>query len=99
MLKGILHVDINALVHIVSKQSANSLSVVEFIRSLVKMTLEHNIQFKAEHISGKSMIVISDAISRKQWDVLCIVVPQAELHPQSIPVQFQTMLSEVISIN
>lgn len=57
------------------------------------MALKRNVQFKVEHIPGKSN-VIADATSRKQWDVL--QVAEAEVHSPPPPVQWQTMLSEIV---
>lgn len=90
----ILHIDNISLVHILNKQSSKSDRVMSLLRPLMLMSLKNNIQFKAQHIPGKSNI-IADAISRKQWEVFRKEAPSADLNPQLIPAQFQRVISMV----
>lgn len=57
------------------------------------MAFKHDIQIKAQHISG------NQTISRKQWEVFREAAPNADLHPQPILAQLQTLLSEATSIH
>lgn len=72
--------------------------VVVLIGSLVLIALKHNIQFKAQHIPGKSNNIV-DSMSRKQWEVFRKAAPNADIHPQPIPAQFQTLLFQASSIH
>lgn len=81
-----------ALVHILNNQSSKSPRVMSLIRPIMLMTLRNNIQFKTQHITGKTNIIV-DAISCKQWDVFRREASYADIKPQSIPPKFQTMLS------
>lgn len=56
---------------------------MSLIRQIMLMTLKNNIQFKTQHIEGKTNI-IADAISRKQWDVFRREAPFADIKPQPI---------------
>lgn len=101
--KVILHVDNISLVHILNKQSAKSPRVMVLVRSLVLMALKHNIQFKAQHIPGKSNI-IADSISRKQWEVFRAEAPSSAIHSSPIPditltSHIQSLFNASVAIN
>lgn len=89
----ILFVDNMPLVHILNKQSSRSDRVMSFLRSLILVTLQHNIQFKAQHILGIDN-KIADAISRKQWDFFRRIAPNADKDPQPIPRPFQILFTQ-----
>ena len=59
------HIDNQALVAVMNKQTSRSELVMVLVRALVLKSMLHNILFRAEYISTKSNI-IADAISRKQ---------------------------------
>lgn len=92
--KIIFNVDNMALVYILNKQSSKSDRVMSFIRPLVLQSLHFNIQFKAQHIPGKTN-KIADSISRKQWDLFRDLAPTADIDPQTIPASFQKLLLQV----
>ncbi|VDI12517.1 Hypothetical predicted protein [Mytilus galloprovincialis] len=63
--KILFRIDNMALVSIINKRTAKSKRVMAFIRPLVLFTMQHNIQFKAQHIDGCKN-EFADSISRFQ---------------------------------
>lgn len=84
-------VDNMPLVHILNKQSSRSDRVMSYLRPLILVTLQHNIQFKAQHILGIDD-KIADAISRKQLEFFKRIAPNADKAPQPIPRPLQILL-------
>ncbi|VDI48745.1 Hypothetical predicted protein [Mytilus galloprovincialis] len=77
-----------ALVSIINKRTAKSKRVMAFIRPLVLFTMQHNIQFKAQHIDGFKN-EIADSISRFQLNRFRELAPGAESVPENNPEEFQ----------
>lgn len=82
------------LVAILNKQTSKSGYVMCFVRKLVILCMQCNLQFRARHIAGK-INGIADAISRKQWDRFRSLARDSEAEPAAIPPDFQQLISEV----
>lgn len=88
------HIDNQALVAVMNKQTSRSELVMVLVRALVLKSMLHNILFRAEYISTKSNI-IADAISRKQWARFRQAAPNARTNPQPIPQSFYNIISSL----
>lgn len=92
--KILFRTDNNALVAIINNRSSKNNKVMNLVRQLVLFTLRYGIQFRAMHIST-SKNVITDAISRLQWNRLRKVLPVgASLAPEEIPVSFLNIFKQ-----
>ena len=89
--KILFRIDNMALVSIINKRTAKSKRVMAFIRPLVLFTMQHNIQFKAQHIDGCKN-EIADAISRFQLKRFRELAPGAESVPENNPEEFRDLI-------
>ena len=80
----LLHVDNQALVHIINTGHSSSELVTPLIRILYLLCLRHNISFCAEHIPGHKNSA-ADALSRFQWETFREFSPDAAFLPRRIP--------------
>ena len=92
--KILLRIDNQALVSIVNKRTSKSKRVMILIRQLVFLTMNNNIQFRAQHIEGEHN-AIADALSRFQEQRFMDLVPNADSSPAAIPQEFLSMISEL----
>ena len=83
-LRILFHIDNQAVVHIVNKQTSKSPEVMTLVRKLVLNTLLFNITLKAQYINTKSN-AIADSISRCQWHRFRNLAPQAYPDPTPLP--------------
>jgi len=77
--------DNEALVYVLNKQSSKESQIMFMIRKLVLFSLQYNILFQAEHISGKKNYLI-DALSRLQVQKFPHLMAEAEQNSTPIPV-------------
>lgn len=89
--KILLHIDNEALVSVINKQSSKSKRLMKLIREFILMAMKLDIVFKAVHVSSKSND-IADAISRMQWDRLKRLAPGASKEPEPIPSSFLSLI-------
>lgn len=82
--KILFHIDNQAVVYIVNKQTSKSIEVMSLVRKLVLYTLKFNITFKAEYIYTKHN-AIADSISRCQWPRFRALAPYADPTPTPLP--------------
>ena len=75
--KLIKHVDNEALVSVIKKQTSKSKNVMTLVRNLVLCLLQNNTTFRSEHVPGSSN-KIADSISRKQWSQFRTLAPDAD---------------------
>jgi hypothetical protein len=80
----IFHTDNLALVSVINHQTSREPKVMHLVRDLVLSTLQHNILFRAEHVSGKHN-VLADSLSRLQIGVFRRLHPSAALTATPIP--------------
>lgn len=80
----LFHIDNQAVVHIINKQTSKSPEVMVLVRRFVLLTLNFNIIFRAEYIHTKSN-AIADSISRCQWERFRTLAPQADPKPTPLP--------------
>ncbi|XP_071160936.1 uncharacterized protein [Mytilus edulis] len=92
--KILLRIDNQALVNIVNKRTSKSKRVMIWIRQLVFLTMNNNIQFRAQHIEGEHN-AIADALSRFQEQRFMDLVPNADSSPAATPQEFLSMISEL----
>jgi hypothetical protein len=92
--KVILHIDNQALVAILNKQSSKSKLVMSLVRPLVLKCMQYNILFRAVYISTK-LNIIADSISRKQWERFRHAAPEADPAPLPIPSSFTNLISSL----
>ena len=85
--KIIMHVDNQALVSVINKQSSKSKAVMKLVRPMVLYLLKFNVLFRAQHILGKQNN-IADALSRKQFHLFRELAPRAKVNPEELPVEF-----------
>ncbi|KAK3108908.1 hypothetical protein FSP39_018419 [Pinctada imbricata] len=92
--KIIMHVDNQALVSVINRQSSKSKTVMKLVRAMVLYLLKFNILFRAQHIFGKQNNV-ADALSRKQFELFRELAPRANTNPEEIPAGFlETILEQ-----
>ena len=89
--KLIMHVDNEALVSVINKQTSKSKNVMTLVRTLVLCLLQNNTTFRSEHVPGSSN-KIADSISRKQWSRFRTLAPEADEFPTKIPTPFAEMI-------
>lgn len=82
--KLLFHIDNEAVVTIINKNSSKCFYTMSLVRRLVLFTLKYNIILRAEHIKGMDNS-IADAISRCQWKRFRQLAPQADLQPTVLP--------------
>ena len=87
----VLHIDNEALVYVINKQTSKSKRLMQLVRQFVLLTMKNGIVFKAFHIST-SLNCIADSISRKQWDRFRKLAPDAKQTPKLIPESFLSMI-------
>ena len=87
----VLHIDNEALVYVINKQTSKSKRLMQLVRRFVLIAMENSIVFKAFHIST-SLNCIADSISRKQWDRFRQLAPGAKQTSQQIPQSFHSMI-------
>lgn len=87
----VLHIDNQALVYVINKQTTKSKRLMQLVRQFVLLAMVNSINFKAFHIST-NLNCIADSISRKQWDRFRQLAPGAKELPQPIPQSFHTMI-------
>jgi len=88
------YIDNQALVSIINKRTSKDKKIMKLIRSLVFLTMDNSIQFKALHIEGVKNN-IADAISRFQMLRFRKLAPSADELPAGIPEQFMTVISDL----
>ena len=93
--KNILfHIDNEALVNVINRQSCRSKRLMILVRDFVLLAMKLDCWFKSAHILTKCN-GIADAISRMQWTRLRMLAPEAEEKPEPVPVQFQYLISKL----
>ena len=84
--------DNDSVVHIINKHTSKDSKLMNLIRKFVVITLKFNIDFRAQHISGKSNTVC-DALSRFQEERARAAAPSLEPTPQEILTDWQNWAS------
>ena len=87
-----LHMDNEALVHIINKQKSKEPLVRMLLRNMVLLLLSFNIVIKAKHLPGYKN-KLADAISRLQITLFRRLHPQADTLPAPIPPLPESMCS------
>lgn len=82
--KLLLHIDNLALVHVFNNKTSKNEKVMSLVRYLVLISLQFNIQVRAEHVPG-SKNQIADSISRFQWKKFRDLAPWADPYPCQVP--------------
>lgn len=82
----LFHIDNMAVVQVLNTLTSKSTRVMNIVRKLVLLTLQHNITIKAQHIPTK-LNKIADSISRSQWGKFRNLAPEAEKWPTQLPQQ------------
>lgn len=93
--KLMLKIDNQSLVNIVNMRTSKSKSVMKLIRPLVLLTMCNNTQFRAFHLPGAKN-QISDSLSRFQMNRFRALAPNAEQHPEQIPMKFLELVSSLV---
>ena len=75
------------VVHIINKQSSKCSYIMQLIRPLVLILLQHNIQLKSVHIPGV-LNILCDAISRQQVTPSLLSQYGANPTPMHLPTEF-----------
>ncbi len=84
------HCDNEAVMTIINTKRPRIHRVMDLLRHLTLLTLQHNIYIRAVHIPGKHND-IADAISRFQFQRFRQLVPQADTSPCQIPEILMTL--------
>ena len=80
---------IEALVHVINKQSCKDKPLMRFVKKLVSICLQHNIVFKAKHIPG-IYNHLADSLSRLQVLTFRRLAPaHMDQCPTEIPLYLQ----------
>lgn len=90
----LFHVDNQAQVTILNKQTSKSQRVMFLLRPFIIDCMLHNICFQAVHIPTKNNI-IADSIYRQQWQRFRQAAPQAQIKPIPVPSSFQHLISNM----
>lgn len=80
----IFYCDNESVVHIVNSKRSRIPRVMDLVRHLTLLTLEHNFYLKIMHIEGKKN-EIADSISRFQMERFRSLAPHAEQAPCPVP--------------
>lgn len=80
------HIDNMAVVQVLNTLTSKSTRLMNIVRKLFLLTLQHNITIKAQHIPTK-LNKIADSISRSQWGKFCNLAWEAEMWPTQLPKQ------------
>ena len=80
----LLFCDNESVVSIVNSKRSHVPRVMDLLRHLTLLTLEHNFYLKVRHIEGKQN-EIADALSRFQMDRFRALAPQADQAPCPVP--------------
>ncbi|KAK6178597.1 hypothetical protein SNE40_013350 [Patella caerulea] len=78
------HCDNEATVHIFNKGTSKNSDIMKLMRSLIWSAAVNNYTIKSVHIPGKFNI-ISDALSRFQFQRFRQAAPRAALYPTQVP--------------
>ena len=81
----ILNCDNESVVNIINSKRSRISRVMDLLRHLTLLTLKYNIYLRAKHIPGKYN-EIADSLSRFQFQRFRLLMPQADVNPQKIPV-------------
>lgn len=76
--------DNSGVVHIINKQSSKCPLIMQLIRPLVLILLQHNIHLKSVHIPGV-LNILCDAISRQQVSASLLEQFGADMTPTALP--------------
>ncbi|XP_033762122.1 uncharacterized protein LOC117343748 [Pecten maximus] len=87
--KVIFRVDNSALATILNKKTSKLDRVMCLLRELILVSMQYNIQLKAQHIAGVDNF-IADAISRFQWGRFRVLEPEAKAQPDLFLPDFST---------
>ena len=82
----IFHCDNMAIVTIINKQTSKHRIIMNILRPFVLILLQHNINFRAEHIPGIAN-VLCDKISRQQVTAALLRMQGMKQNPTKIPEQ------------
>ncbi|XP_052806563.1 uncharacterized protein LOC128235808 [Mya arenaria] len=85
----VFHSDIEAVVHIINKQSSKDKHLMKLVRRFVVKTLQHNVLCRAEHIPG-SHNILADFLSRDQVDKYLRSCPAN--HPVLEPIPVDSLI-------
>ena len=80
----LLHIDNQAVVHIINKQTSKDPYIMVLVRELVLTILKLNVEVRAEYISTKENF-LADFLSRQQVQEFRSRFPEAEEVPTCIP--------------
>ena len=80
----ILHCDNESVVNIINSKRSRISRVMDLLRHLTLLTLQHNLYIRAQHIPGKHN-EIADSLSRFQSQRFRTLAPQADVVPYKIP--------------
>ena len=89
--KILFHIDNEALVSVINRQTAKSKRLMILVRKFVLLCMKLEVVFKAVHISSKCN-KIADALSRMQWERFRREAPAARIDPDPIPLHFQSLI-------
>ena len=89
--------DAQAFVTILNKNSSKSKYVMYLLRHFVLNIMFNNIQVKTIIVPGFDN-AIADSISRKQWDSLSRLAPDADQQATFVPESFRILLSGLMPI-
>ena len=89
--KVLFHIDNQALVTIINKQTSKFKRVMFLLRPFIMKCMLNVILFKAVYKPTKSNSIV-DSISRKQWQRFQQVAPQAQTRPLIAPDDFQHLI-------
>ncbi|CAB4014711.1 uncharacterized protein LOC110254160 [Paramuricea clavata] len=94
----ILNCDNESVVNIINSKRSRISRVMDFLRHLTLLTLKYNIYLRAKHIPGKYN-EIADSLSRFQFQRFRLLMPQADVNPQKIPVLLKNDIEYYIDLS
>lgn len=84
----LFHTDNLALVSILNSKTSKEENIMHLVRSLVFVSLKHNILFQSKHVRG-CFNTLSDSLSRQQVDKFKALSPSSNPLPTQIPPHLQ----------
>ena len=89
--KVLFHIDNEALVSVINKQTSEDKRIMELVRRFVLNLMLNNVVFKIKHISSMNNN-IADSISSKQWQRLKKMAPSVKTVPVVPPLELVNMI-------
>ena len=87
--------DNDAVVHMLNSRTLKILCLMRLLRHLLLSAARHSFSFSAQHVPGNNN-QLADALSRFHWQDFCLLAPEAQPLPTTVPPQLLTDLTSLL---